>query len=379
MQPYELSHWEWESFFRDIDVLVIGSGIVGLTAAIHLKEREPRLKVVVVDRGALPLGASTRNAGFACFGSLSELLDDLEGSPRDAVLALVEQRYRGLLRLRERYGDAAIGYEPLGGYEVFRDEDEALYERCMAARATFNADLKDIVGEAVYVSADDQLPHPNLRGIRHLIRNSAEGQLHTGMLMRTMLARAQALGVEQYGGITVAGMLESASGVHLQTAAGWVFEASRVLVATNGFATQLMPDLAVVPARNQVLITAPIPGLALRGAFHYDKGYVYFRNVGDRILLGGGRNQDVTGETSAALLPHYPIRDYLTQLLHNLVAAPTPIVVERWWSGIMGVGAQKKPIVQAAGRHTVVAVRMGGMGVAIGTQVGESAADMLLE
>jgi glycine/D-amino acid oxidase-like deaminating enzyme len=198
------------------------------------------------------------------------------------------------------------------------------------------------------------------------------------MLMRTMLARAQALGIAQYGGISIAEMVESTTGVQLHTTAGWTFHAGRVLVATNGFATQLMPELAVVPARNQVLVTAPIPDLALRGAFHYDKGYVYFRNVGDRILLGGGRNQDIIGETSTELLPHGPIRDYLTELLHTLVVAPAPIVIARWWSGIMGVGAQKQPIVQPVGRHTVVAVRMGGMGVAIGTQIGEDAAELLL-
>ncbi len=71
MTAYELSYWEQESFFKGIDVAVIGSGIVGLTAAIHLKTLEPHSRIVVLERGALPTGASTRNAGFACFGSLT--------------------------------------------------------------------------------------------------------------------------------------------------------------------------------------------------------------------------------------------------------------------------------------------------------------------
>ena len=40
---YELSYWEKQSFFEHIDVAVIGSGIVGLAAAIHLKEKNPNL------------------------------------------------------------------------------------------------------------------------------------------------------------------------------------------------------------------------------------------------------------------------------------------------------------------------------------------------
>ena len=64
-----LSYWEKTSFF-DYDVIVIGSGIVGLNAAIHLKKSSPALKISVLESGFLPTGASTKNAGFACFGSI---------------------------------------------------------------------------------------------------------------------------------------------------------------------------------------------------------------------------------------------------------------------------------------------------------------------
>ncbi|MFZ4545731.1 MAG: FAD-dependent oxidoreductase, partial [Saprospiraceae bacterium] len=70
-----LSYWEYESFFKDMDVAILGSGIVGLSAAISLKEKNPMLKVALIERSFLPYGASTRNAGFACFGSISELLE----------------------------------------------------------------------------------------------------------------------------------------------------------------------------------------------------------------------------------------------------------------------------------------------------------------
>ncbi|MCE2821321.1 MAG: FAD-binding oxidoreductase [Saprospiraceae bacterium] len=102
---YELSYWEQQSFFEHIDVAVIGSGIVGLAAAIHLREKNPKLRVVVFERGPLPAGASTRNAGFACFGSMTELIDDLSHTPEDTVLSTVEKRWNGLQRLRALVGD----------------------------------------------------------------------------------------------------------------------------------------------------------------------------------------------------------------------------------------------------------------------------------
>ncbi|MCB0638351.1 MAG: FAD-binding oxidoreductase, partial [Lewinella sp.] len=99
---YEQSFWEWNSFFRDIDFLIIGGGIVGLSAGIYLCEQSPGAKVLVLDRGPLPLGASTRNAGFACFGSMTELLADLSQTSAEVVWELVHRRYQGLRTLRQR-------------------------------------------------------------------------------------------------------------------------------------------------------------------------------------------------------------------------------------------------------------------------------------
>ncbi|MEZ4983973.1 MAG: FAD-dependent oxidoreductase [Saprospiraceae bacterium] len=374
----ELSYWERESFFHSIDCLIIGSGIVGLSAAIRLKESDPMKDVVVVDRGPLPLGASTRNAGFACFGSLSELLDDLQHTPRAAVLQLVIQRYEGLKMLRQRYGDAAIGYEPLGGYEVFRPQDELLFEQCMDALADFNQDLSDLIAPSVYKKDDSLIARHGLKGIAHLIVNTAEGQLNTGRLMQTLLQKAQSLGVRLMNGIQIEQLEDVGAYVELQTTAGWGFRTASVLVATNGFARSLLPDLALQPARNQVFITQPIPNWPLKGSFHYDKGYVYFRNVGNRLLMGGGRNQDFSGETTVDMDAHEPIREYLLELAGNLFETTKPLEIDQWWSGIMGVGTVKQPIIQQISTNVVVAVRMGGMGVALGTHTGESAALLLI-
>jgi hypothetical protein len=65
----------------------------------------------------LPHGASTKNAGFACFEVFQEIID-LKHSEEE-VYQLVTKRLEGLRLLRKRLGDEAIDFKPYGGYELF--------------------------------------------------------------------------------------------------------------------------------------------------------------------------------------------------------------------------------------------------------------------
>jgi hypothetical protein len=376
---YQLSYWERQTFFSGIDILIIGSGLVGLSAAIHLRERAPDCRVVILERGPLPMGASTRNAGFACFGSLSELLDDASERPQDEVLALAAERYRGLMRLRERLGDQAIDYRPFGGYELFRESETDRYAACRQALDTYNRALHTVTGRPdTYRTADEQLVKFGFAGVHHLIHNQAEGQIDTGKMMAALLDRARQLGVTIFNGVGVRKFEEDDRGVEVETGQGWIIRSSSVLIATNGFAAQLIPEIAVRPARNQVLVTRKIPGLPFQACFHYDRGYYYFRNINGRVLLGGGRHLDPQGETTTDFGITGPIRQSLLELLHTLILPGRKVEVDSWWSGIMGVGTEKRPIVKKYSKNVGVAVRMGGMGVAVGSLVGEQGAELMI-
>lgn len=378
---YQWSHWEFNSFFKDIDFIIIGSGIVGLSTAIHLKQARPQASVVVLERGILPIGASTRNAGFACFGSVSELLDDLVHTPESEVWELVEERYRGLLALRALLGDQAIAYQEEGGYEIFNQADGQRQAACLEAIPGFNRQLHRITGrpDTFTVVPTAQWQGYGFSGVSGVIHNQAEGSIDTGQMMRRFLRKAQELDVLVLNACEVVAFDESPTAVQLQLANGWELSARQLIVATNGFAAQLLSGLDLAPARNQVLITAPVPELPFRGCFHYDCGYYYFRNVGQRVLLGGGRHLDKPGETTTEFGPHERIRAALVELLETVILPGQPQQIERWWTGVLGVSQQKKPIIQPVAQRILVAVRMGGMGVAIGTLVGQKAAAQALQ
>ena len=371
-----LSFWECDTYFRKVDVVIVGSGIVGLNAALALKKAEPRSNVLVMERGFLPSGASTKNAGFACYGSVSELSDDIRKFGEAEILTLVERRWKGLLRLRKNLGDAAIDYKPYGGYEVF--DDEKSYNACVEKIDQFNTSLAKFTKiKKVYQVADKKIKTFGLQQIKHIIHNTGEGQIDTGKMMNALIDKVQRSGVKILNGISISSFEPSEKNVLINTGEGFSFQAKRLLITTNGFAKHLLPGYPVIPARAQVLITAPIKNLKLKGAFHFDKGFYYFRNIGNRVLLGGGRNLDLITEETDEFGLTEKIQNHLEEMLKQMILPYTNYSVEQRWSGIMGIGPQKTTILKEVKKNVFCAVRMGGMGVAIGSLVGEDAAEMV--
>lgn len=369
----KLSWWEINSWFTNVDYTIVGSGIVGLHAAIRLRERFPQSKILVLEKGPLPQGASTKNAGFACFGSLSEINDDLKTHTEEEVLQLIRMRWEGLALLRKRLGDAVIDLKPYGGYELFLKDDTTGYEECLRRIPFINDVLRPLFRNDVFAREVDRFDFSGIQ--EYLIFNPYEAQIDTGAMMQSLLKEAAAHNILILNSQTVTAYHEKADGVTVGLG-DFSFETKKLLFATNGFASSIT-NSAVKPARAQVLITEPIPGLDIRGTFHLDRGYYYFRNYNDRILFGGGRNLDFEGETTTELSQTELIQNRLEQLLREVILPGTDFKVAQRWSGIMGMGSRKKPIIEQLSEHTYCGVRLGGMGVAIGSVVGRELADLI--
>src|SRR5690606_15585329 len=141
-----LSYWEYKTWLSNIDYTIVGSGIVGLNCALYLKKQYPKAKILVLERGQLPQGASTKNAGFACFGSISEVLSDLEKQSGEEVRQLVLKRWEGIQLLRETLGDMQMDYQKNGGHEVFLKAQEDLYDQCLENLDRINSLLHPVFG-----------------------------------------------------------------------------------------------------------------------------------------------------------------------------------------------------------------------------------------
>ncbi|TGV02211.1 NAD(P)/FAD-dependent oxidoreductase [Flavivirga rizhaonensis] len=368
----DLSYWEIKSWLTNVDFTIVGSGIVGLNCALNLKECFPKANILILEKGILPQGASTKNAGFACFGSLSEILDDLKSHTETDVIELVKKRVIGLQLLRKTLGDETINYKGFGGYELFTKEN-SLLEECLSKKGYINKLLQPIFKEALFSIKPNSFKFQNIES--QYIFNRFEGQIDTGKMMLSLTELVLKKGIKILNNITVESFLENVNMVKIKTDQ-FEFSTSKLLIATNGFASQLI-DENVKPARAQVLITKPIRNLHIQGTFNLDKGYYYFRNVDDRVLLGGGRHLDFKEEETMAFSQTDLIQNKLETLLKTIILPETSFEIDHRWSGIMGLGDQKKAVVKQLSNHVFCGVRLGGMGVAIGSLVGKELADLV--
>lgn len=368
----QLSFWEKQTFLNQIDVVIVGSGIVGLSTAIHLKQVNSHQKIMVVERGYLPSGASTKNAGFACIGSASEIIDDLKTMNEETVWATVNKRWKGLQYLKELVGVDNLKFQSPGSYELFSANEQTTYHTCLDQLQVLNGKMEEITGwKSVYTIDENIVRSGGFSNFQYAIRNAAEGQINTGAMMQSLLQKAQSLGITLLNGIEVKSIQD-----HSLTTQFGDLQFKKLALCVNGLAAQFLQE-DVQPARAQVIVTSPISNLPFQGTYHFDKGYYYFRNIGDRVLLGGGRNLNFEAEETDELNTSDQIINHLSSLLETHILPKSSFTIDHHWAGTMGIGKSKAPIVKQVGKTIYCGVRLGGMGVAIGSLVGKELAELM--
>lgn len=371
-----LSYWEQKNFLT-YDLVVVGSGFTGLSTAVNFKKQHPKAKVLVLERGNFPTGASTKNAGFACFGSLTEILDDFWTMTPDEVVELVEKRFYGLKQIKKQFGEKALHYQHRNGYEIL-DQDSL---KAIEQIDEINHLLKKVFKKEVFSLVKNPLKFGFADQVKAVIKNRFEGELDPAAYLNSLWEKATALGVKILTGISVEeidqdhGSIKAISGLDRDEIE---FKANKIAVCTNAFTKKLWRDCPMEPGRGLILISKPLDfDIPWKGAFHMDKGYVYFREVDGRLLLGGARNMDFKGENTIEFGVNPAIRSQLDSLAKEVILPYREVEWEMEWTGIMAFGPKKSPVIQQIGPKTAVAVRLGGMGVAIGWQVGKELAELL--
>ena len=126
-----------------------------------------------------------------------------------------------------------------------------------------------------------------------------------------------------------------------------------------------------------MIVTAPIPGLALKGTFHFDQGFYYFRNLGNRVLLGGGRNIAFDDEATTDMVTTDVIQSELERFLSTHILHGIPYKISHRWSGIMGFITDKKPFVAEVEDGVFAGIACNGMGVALAPVIASKLVELL--
>ncbi|MBK8954686.1 MAG: FAD-binding oxidoreductase [Saprospiraceae bacterium] len=372
-----LSYWEKKHFFENVDIAIIGAGLVGLSTGISLLEKNPELNILILDRGIFPLGASTRNAGFACFGSAGELLDDLKDRPAEDVFDLFAKRYQGIQKLIRRIPTSGMDYRPDGGFELVLNTDQTNITQALLEN--LNQGIEALTGlKNYFYFKNEQLKEFNLKGFEAIICNDWEACIDPVKTLESLNGLFRTLGGKILYGTGIARWTEHPDSVEILLQNDLRFESKLLCFCTNGFTKQLFPEIEVQAARNAVLIIKPDLDLKIRGCFHVDRGFIYFREIDKHLLIGGGRHWDLNNEFTTEFLINKQIEKKLLEFAETHILNGTDYRYVQHWTGIMGLGPEKKPIINMITRHTGIAVRMGGMGVALASLAGEEASHMLL-
>jgi gamma-glutamylputrescine oxidase len=373
------SWWETDQWFAPADVVVAGAGLMGLWTAYELLRQAPQLKLTLLEAGSLPCGASTRNAGFACFGSPTELWHDAQQMGPTAMLDVVDMRYRGIQKIRSVLGDALIGYEPCGGYECYTQWPPLFHEQL----GQLNQWLQPLTRHPLTFSdATRQLPSLGLHGFAGMVKNDQEGSLHSGKLVQALTQLVQQMGATILFQTRLLHWHTTSSGIVAHTSRG-ALPAQKLVLATNAWLHTMAPSLGIQPARGQVMVSHPLPGLALHGTFHFQEGFYYWRHIGNRVLLGGARHLDMAAENTLVMETSPTIQQALehfliTHLPQHFTPQNITHTIAYRWSGLMAMSPSKQPVLQALQPGIWAAMCCNGMGVAITPVFAEKIAAALL-
>ncbi len=367
---HSISFWEAETYFSPQDYIIVGAGLLGLWSSYELKQSFPKAKITILERGVIPTGASTRNAGFACFGSPTEMLSDIERMGEEEMWKLVEMRYKGIQKIRKVLRDEIIEFDGSGGFECYVNGKHNVSE-LENQIAYLNKGMQSITGIAnTFVWSNNKITEKGLMGFDGMVENRLEGGLHSGKLVQALTKKVQDMGVNILWGTKVENWINDQKGLTVNCTE-FKIKTIKLIISTNAFNLFKINKLDIIPARGQVLITEPIKGLKLSGTFHFDEGFYYFRNVGNRILLGGGRNLSFEGEETTSFETTEVIQKSLESFLNQYFIKSSEIKIEYKWSGIMAFSKDKKPCITEVEPNVYSVICCNGMGVALSPIIAE--------
>jgi glycine/D-amino acid oxidase-like deaminating enzyme len=354
------------------DVIVVGGGIVGCSAAYWLHRRQPSLQVAILEAGALAAGASGRNAGFVLQGTHTDYRSDMDRYGKEAARRLWAFTRENRDLLAKELRGTAFDWQSDGSLTAAGSADEA--ERLRASLSH----LRTAGAPAVYLDPEetnDRLGGDHFHGGLFVTTGAVVNPLR---LVRHIAARSEADVRTQH---PVERIHWTDPGVLLDTPERR-FRANRVVLALGPSLPNLVPAAAsfVRPVRAQMLATAPAATSHVPVPVYSHHGGFYVRQLEDgRVLAGGGRHSHREAEETSADTTTPAVQATIERYLHTHFPWTQTLSIEQRWSGTMGFSPDGRPVVGRVPEHPegIFATGFTGHGMGYGFRMGRLLADLI--
>jgi sarcosine oxidase, subunit beta len=350
-------------------IVILGGGVMGLSAAFHLRRVRPDVGVTVLERarpGAAASGASA--AGVRAMGR----------DPAERALALISlARWPDLSRELE----AETGYRRGGGLRVALDDDA--WRAAPAWVAEQRADGVPV--ELVDATAVRRLVPAIAAGARGGVFSAIDGQAEAMATVAAFATAARRLGArldEAVGAASVVVERDRVVGVTRTDGARQTCDA--VIVAAGAWSASLLAPLDVrVPLETrglQMLLTAPAPATLEPVVGAFERKLSLKQLAGGAYLIGGGWPADIPDQPGNV----WTVREDSVQASLAVAREVFPPVgscaLDRGWAGLEAFTPDELPVLgPVPGIEGVfVAAGFSGHGFALSPAVGDILARLAL-
>ena len=280
------------------------------------------------------------------------------------VYKIIQMRLEGLSLLRKTLGDKNLDIQFNGGYELFFDKNSEILDKIDYV----NSFLKPIFSKQVFKFNNSKIKEFGFDSnkVKFIVENMLEGQINTGKMMRNLRAKINKGNIDFFSNTTLEKFEiqkdQKLLSLNLKKEE-FKLSCKKLAICNNAFVNQILPSLNIIPGRGLIIISKPLKNLKIKGSFHYEKGYYYFRNINDRILIGGGRNLDINVEKTNQFGINQKIKNKLLNDIRQFILPKQEFNLEMEWSGIMAFGNNKIPIIRRENQNIAIGVKLGGMGI----------------
>ena len=367
------SIWQQAHRRRSIsyDVAIVGGGIVGCATAYWLHQRDPALRVAIVEAGSLGDGASGRNAGFVLLGTHQDYLTAIR-SYGERTAHRLWQFTRENRRLLSELSGSSFGWKEHGTLTVAGDDEED--DRLRRALPYMRAAGIPVV----YLGPSETRQRLNGRAFQGSLYVTSGAAIDPLRLVRYLAAQSQADVLSHH---RVTRMRQSAPGVEIQTPRIRI-RAEQAVLAAGAYAPRIVPALQnyVRPVRAQMLATHAGADRQIPTPVYSHHGAYYVRQLSDGVILaGGGRQNHRDTEVGYEDATTPAVQADIERYLHTHFPWTTSLRVQSRWSGTMGFSPDERPVVGTLPGvpEALFATGFTGHGMGFGMRMGQMLADTL--